>query len=87
MSDCGSACTCLGSSRLSYVTLVIGSLDSSVVQRWDTGWMISGSSPGRDWEFFSLHHCVQSGSAARPASYPMDTWGSFPGDKAAGEWS
>jgi hypothetical protein len=36
---------------------------------------------------FSLHHCVQTGSGARPASYPMGTRGSFPGDKAAEAWS
>jgi hypothetical protein len=33
---------------------------------------------------FSLHHSVQNGSGAQPASYPMDTGGSFPGDKATG---
>jgi hypothetical protein len=33
---------------------------------------------------FSLHHCVQNGSGSHPTSYPMDTRGSFPGDKAAG---
>jgi hypothetical protein len=33
---------------------------------------------------FSLHHRVQNGSVAHPASYPMGTRGSFPGDKAAG---
>jgi hypothetical protein len=32
----------------------------------------------------SLHHCVQNGSGAHPASYPMGTRGSFPGGKAAG---
>jgi hypothetical protein len=31
---------------------------------------------------FSLHHCVQNGSGAHPASYPMST-----GGKAAGVWS
>jgi hypothetical protein len=36
---------------------------------------------------FSLHHRVQTGSGAHPASYPMGTRGSFPGDKAAGAWS
>jgi hypothetical protein len=36
---------------------------------------------------FSLHHHVQNGSGANPASYPMDTRGSFPGGKAAGAWS
>jgi hypothetical protein len=33
---------------------------------------------------FSLHHCVQNGSAAHPASYPMGTRGSFPGVKQQG---
>jgi hypothetical protein len=33
---------------------------------------------------FSLHHRVQYGSAAHPASYPMDNRGSFLGGKAAG---
>jgi hypothetical protein len=32
----------------------------------------------------SLHHCVQNGSGAHPASYPMGIRGSFPGGKAAG---
>jgi hypothetical protein len=31
---------------------------------------------------FSLHHRVQTGSGALPASYPMGTRGSFPGGKA-----
>jgi hypothetical protein len=33
---------------------------------------------------FSLHHRVQNGSGAHPASYPMGTRRSFPGVKAAG---
>jgi hypothetical protein len=33
---------------------------------------------------FSLHHRVQNGSGAHPASYPRGTRGSFPRDKAAG---
>jgi hypothetical protein len=33
---------------------------------------------------FSLHHCVQTGSGAHPASCPVGTRGSFPGGKAAG---
>jgi hypothetical protein len=33
---------------------------------------------------FSLHHRVQNGSGAYPASYPMGTMGSFLGGKAAG---
>jgi hypothetical protein len=35
----------------------------------------------------SLHHRVQNGSGAHPASYPMSTRGSFPVGKAAGAWS
>jgi hypothetical protein len=31
---------------------------------------------------FSLHHRVQNDSGAHPASYPMDTRGSFPGGEA-----
>jgi hypothetical protein len=31
----------------------------------------------------SLHHRVQTGSGAHPASYPMGTGISFPGGKAA----
>jgi hypothetical protein len=33
---------------------------------------------------FSLHHCIQNGSGAHPASYPMGTRDSYPGIKAAG---
>jgi hypothetical protein len=33
---------------------------------------------------FSLHHHIQNGAGAHPASYPMGTKGSFPGGKAAG---
>jgi len=36
---------------------------------------------------FSVHRRVQKGSGAHPASYPMDTRGSFTGGKAAGAWS
>jgi hypothetical protein len=36
-------------------------------------------------ENFSLHHRVQNGYGAHPASYPMVTRGSFPGSKATGE--
>jgi hypothetical protein len=38
-------------------------------------------------ENFSLHHRVQNGFGAHPASYPMDNKGSFPGGKATGAWS
>jgi hypothetical protein len=33
---------------------------------------------------FSLHHRVQNGSGAHPASYAVGTRDSFPGGKAAG---
>jgi len=33
---------------------------------------------------FSLHHSVQNGSEARPASYPVGTRDSFPRGKAVG---
>jgi hypothetical protein len=36
---------------------------------------------------FSLHHRVQHGSEAHPASYPTGTGGSFAGGKATGAWS
>jgi hypothetical protein len=36
---------------------------------------------------FSLHHHVQNGSGAHPASYPMGIRGSFSEGKAAGPWS
>jgi hypothetical protein len=43
------------------------------------------SIPGRsNEEIFSLRHRVQTGSGAKPASYPMGTRGSFPEGKAAG---
>jgi hypothetical protein len=32
---------------------------------------------------FSLHHRVQNGTGAHPASYPMGTRGSFPGGKSS----
>jgi len=36
---------------------------------------------------FSLHHCLQNGSRAHPASYQMGTRGSFRRSQAAGAWS
>jgi hypothetical protein len=35
----------------------------------------------------NIHHRVQTGSGAYPASYPSGTRVSFPGGKAAGAWS
>jgi hypothetical protein len=36
---------------------------------------------------FSIHHRVQTGSGAQPASYTMGSGSSFPGSKAAGAWN
>jgi hypothetical protein len=58
-----------------------GSRDSSVGIATGYGLDGQGLIPGRD---VSLLHSVQTGSGAHPASYPMGTGGSFPGDKAAG---
>jgi hypothetical protein len=59
------------------------SQDSSVVQSWAVGWIIRVQvlEGARN---FSLHHRVQTGSGAHPASYPMGTKASSLGDKVAG---
>jgi hypothetical protein len=61
------------------------SRDSSVVQRWATGWMIGSSRPSRDWNF-SLHQRVQDGPGTHPA-YLMGTRGSFSMGKVPEVWS
>jgi hypothetical protein len=46
-----------------------------IAQRWTTGWTIGGSGvrfPVGTGNF-SLHHRVENGSGAHPASYPMGT--------------
>jgi len=46
--------------------------------------MLSPSLPILAWAGnFSLHHSVQNGSGAHPASYPMGIVGSFPGGRVA----
>jgi hypothetical protein len=50
--------------------------------RWATGWTTGVRFPVGA-ENFSIHHRVQTGSGAHPASYPMGTRGSSPGGKAA----
>jgi hypothetical protein len=54
------------------VVVVVGLDDRGSMVRFPTG---AGN--------FSLHHRVQNGSGAHPASYLMGTRGSFPGGKAA----
>jgi hypothetical protein len=51
------------------------------VQCMTTGWKIGVRSPAGAGDF-SSSPCVQIGSGAHPASYPMGTGGSFPGGKA-----
>jgi hypothetical protein len=46
-----------------------------------TGWTIGVRSP-IGAEDFSSSPCVQTGSGAHPASYPVGTGGPFPGGKA-----
>jgi hypothetical protein len=56
---------------------------------WRLGYRLDdqGAIPGRDNDGnFSLHHSVQTGSGAHPASYPMGIQGSYLGSKAAGAW-
>jgi hypothetical protein len=36
---------------------------------------------------FSLHYRVQNSSGAQRASYPVGTWGSFPGSRVAEAWN
>jgi hypothetical protein len=53
------------------------------VWHWATGWTIGVrflAGAGN----FSLHHRVQNGSGAHPASYPVGIRCSFAGGKAAG---
>jgi hypothetical protein len=62
-------------------------LFSYVLYRRYSDWLQAGrpidqsSGPGRVKNFL---HCVQTGSGAHPASYPMGTGGSFPGVKRQG---
>jgi hypothetical protein len=46
-------------------------------------WIINDPNIFVYYRKFSLHHRVQTGSGAHPASDPMGTRGSFPGGKAA----
>jgi hypothetical protein len=48
-----------------------------------TGWTAGVRFPSKARDF-SLFHNLQTGSGAHPASYPMDTGGSFPGGNVAG---
>jgi hypothetical protein len=66
---------------MSFHSVFLKSHDSSVVYRLGYGLDNWGSRiqflmrAGN----FSLHHCMQNGSGAHPASYPMGARVSFPG--------
>jgi hypothetical protein len=62
------------------VNVHIVSCSGSIVS--DYGLDDRGSIPRQGAEDFSSSPCVQSGSGAHPASYPMGTGGLFPGGKA-----
>jgi hypothetical protein len=49
-----------------------------VSRAWIAQWYSAGLGAGNLY----LHHRVQTGSGPHPASYPMGTWGSFPGREA-----
>jgi hypothetical protein len=55
-------------------------------KRWTTSWMIEGSSTGKGSELLSSPPRPDR-FWGHPASYPMDTRGSFAGGKAPGAWS
>jgi hypothetical protein len=68
------------------IYLTSGSRDSSVGVALGYGLDDRGSRvrfPAGAGNFY-LHHRLQNGSVAHPASYPMGTRGSFPGGKAVG---
>jgi len=56
------------------------------VQHTATDWMISGSSPGRVWEFFSSPPSLDWVSGP-PSLLSNGYQRLFPGNKAAGAWS
>jgi hypothetical protein len=75
--------------RISRSAVLVKSRDSSVDTVLGYGLDYRGSrvrfSAGAG--SFSLHHRVQNGSGAHPASCPRGTGSSFPGGEADGAWS
>jgi hypothetical protein len=73
--SCVCVCVCVCKSRDSSVGIALGYRlnDRGSRVRFPAG---AGN--------FSLHHRVQNGSGAHPASYPMGIGGSFPWGKVAG---
>jgi hypothetical protein len=65
--------------RLGFISIVAGSRYSDGLRDGQPGFV---SRQGK-----ILLYSFQVGSGAQPASYPMDTGGSFPGCKAVGAWS
>jgi hypothetical protein len=68
------------------VVIIIIYVIAQSVYRCATDWTIGvlGFDSGRGARNFSLHHLVQNGAGAHPASYLMGMRGYFPGGKAAG---
>jgi hypothetical protein len=62
-------------------TYFVGAAVAQAVQCLTTGWTIGVRSP-TGAEDFSSSLCVQTGSEAHLASYPVGTGGPFPGGKA-----
>jgi hypothetical protein len=70
----------LNFSKIKQLYLVRSSSGSIVSDYGLDDWAIEVRSP--TVSDFSSSPCVQTGSGAHPASYPMGTGGSFPGGKA-----
>jgi hypothetical protein len=63
-------------------------ISTTIDSQWthsSLGWI--GFHSRKHNKYSSLHHRVQNGSGAHPASYPMGIRNSSPGGKAAGAWS
>jgi hypothetical protein len=66
---------------LPFIPPLAGATVAQAVQCLTTGWTTGVRSP-TEAKDFSSSPCVQTGSGAHPASYPMGTVGPFPGGKA-----
>jgi hypothetical protein len=75
----------LSESQHLFHTYLLSFLSSSVGIVLGYGLDVWGSRVGAG--NFSLHHRVQNGSGAHPASYPVGTRSSFSGGKASRAWS
>jgi hypothetical protein len=63
-----------------FLLLLVQTVESGQLSRYSDGLQVRR--PGfdsRQGPDFSLLHRIETGYRAHPASYPMGTWGSFPG--------